>query len=166
LDDPASFELMGSGHTAGVFQVEGCLSGDTYIGHRTIKELYEDFKEREKAGALRGRKLLRANSCYVDEGRFNLNLIVKAVYSGIKPVYRLSAGNHCWIKATVDHHFFTQRGWVPLGELNPQIDQLLFKKNVSRSGRLCTDCGEPMKSEGMKSRRCKRCSAHYPPKPS
>ncbi len=166
VDDPKAFELMGSGQTAGVFQVEGCLSGDTYIGHRTIKELYEDFKVREEAGTVSRRELLRTNSCYLDEGRFNPNLIVKAVYSGVKPVYRLSAENYCWIKATADHHFFTQRGWVPLGELNPETDQLLFKSNTSRSAHLCVDCGEPMKSEGRKSQRCKRCSAHLSSNPS
>ncbi len=166
LNDEKSFELMGDGKTAGVFQVEGCLSGDTYIGHHTIKELYEDFKAREKAGTLRGRELLRTNSCYLDEGRFNPNQIVKGVFSGMRPVYRLRAENHCWIKATADHHFFTQRGWVPLGKLDPQTDQLLFKQNTSRSGRLCVDCGEPMKSEGRNSQRCKRCSAHLSSNPS
>lgn len=75
LDDPKAFELMGSGQTAGLFQIEGCLSGDTYIGHRTIKELYADFKARENAGTLGGRELLRANSCYLDEGRFIPNVI-------------------------------------------------------------------------------------------
>ncbi len=166
IDDPRSFEIMGNGNTAGVFQVEGCLSGDSYIGHRTIKELYEDFKEREKAGILGGRELLRTNSCYVDEGRFNLNVINKVVYSGVKPVYRLSANNNCWIKATADHHFFTQRGWVTLGELNPETDALLFKSNTSRSGRLCIDCETPMKSVGGKSQRCKSCSAHISSNPS
>ena len=166
LDDPKAYELMGAGQTLGVFQLEGCLSGDTYIGHRTIKKLYEDFKAREKEMRLPDRGSHRTKSCYLDEGRFISNQIVKAVYSGIKPVYRLSAENHCWIKATADHHFFTQRGWVSLGELDPQTDQLLFKQNISRSGRLCVDCGEPMKSEGRRSRQCKRCSAHLSSNPS
>ena len=166
LDDPKSFELMGKGQTAGVFQVEGCLGGDTYIGHRTIEDLYEDFKERERAGTLNRRELLRTNSCYVDEGRFIPNVIEKVIYSGVKPVYRLSAENNCWIKATADHHFFTQRGWVILGELNPEIDVLLVKNSTSRSGRTCIDCGAPPKSEGRRSQRCKSCSARISSNPS
>jgi DNA polymerase III alpha subunit/intein/homing endonuclease len=166
IDDPKSFELMGNGNTAGVFQVEGCLSGDTYIGHRTIKELYEDFKSREKAGTLGGRELLRTNSCYVDKGCFIPNVINKVIYSGVKPVYRLSTDNNCWIKATADHHFFTQRGWVTLGELDHEIDTLLFKSNTSRSGRLCVDCGAPLRTVARRSQRCKSCSAHISSNPS
>ena len=166
IDDPKSFELMGNGNTAGVFQVEGCLSGDTYIGHRTIKELYEDFKAREKAGTLGGRELLRTNSCYMDEGRFIPNVINKVVYSGVKPVYRLSTDNQCWIKATADHHFFTQRGWVTLGDLDPETDTLLFKSNISRSGRLCVVCGMPLKTVEGKAQLCKSCSAHISSNPS
>ncbi|MDD2921536.1 MAG: BglII/BstYI family type II restriction endonuclease, partial [Anaerolineales bacterium] len=166
IDDPKSFELMGAGQTAGVFQVEGCLSGDTYIGHRTIKELYEDFKAREKRGTLGGRELLRTNSCYVDEGQFALNVINKVVYSGVKPVYRLSTNDNYWIKATADHHFFTQRGWVTLGELDPKTDSLLFKSDASRTGRLCINCGAPLKTAASRSQRCKSCSAHLSSNPS
>jgi DNA polymerase III alpha subunit len=165
-DDPATYELLGRGETAGVFQVEGCLSGDTYIGHRTIEELFEDFTARQSAGTLVGRGLLRTNSCYLDQGSFRLNPIVKAVYSGVKPVYRLKASNHKWIKATEDHHFLTQRGWVRLGALEPETDRLLVKKNASRAGRVCIDCGAPMKSEGKRSQRCKRCAAHLSANPS
>jgi hypothetical protein len=166
LDDPRAFDLLGSGQTAGVFQVEGCLGADTYIGHRTIRELYEDFKARERAGTLKGRELLRTNSCYVDEGRFIPNVIEKVVYSGVKPIYRLVAENNRCIKATADHHFFTQRGWITLGDLNPETDVLLFKSNTSRSGRTCIECGAPMKSEGRRSQRCKSCSARISSNPS
>ncbi len=166
LDDPKSFELMGSGQTAGLFQIEGCLGGDTYIGHRKIRDLYQDFKMREKAGTLGGRELLRTNSCYVDAGRFIPNVINKVVYSGVKEVYRLVADNNCWIKATKDHHFFTRRGWIPLGELDPQTDALLFKSNTSRSGRLCIRCGAPLKIPSRQSRHCKSCSAHISSNPS
>ncbi|MEW5829814.1 MAG: DNA polymerase III subunit alpha [Chloroflexota bacterium] len=166
LDDPETFALMGRGQTAGIFQLEGCLSGDTYIGHRTIKELYKEFKAREQAGTLGGRELLRAHSCYVDEGRFFPNVIKKVIYSGVKPVYRLSASNNCWIKATADHHFFTQRGWVELGDLDPEGDRLLFKTSASRAGRLCVDCGAPLKTVAGRSKRCKKCSAHLSSNPS
>jgi DNA polymerase III alpha subunit len=166
IDDLKSFELMASGQTAGLFQIEGCLSGDTYIGHRKIRDLYEDFKARENVGTLKGRELLRTNSCYVDEGRFFPNVINKVVYSGVKPVYRLSADNNCWIKATADHHFFTQRGWVALGELDPEIDTLLFKSKSSRSGKLCIDCGAPLKTVAGRSQHCKSCSARISSNPS
>jgi len=166
LDDPATFKLLGEGKTAGVFQLEGCLSGETYIGHRTIKELYTDFKSREQAGRLSGKEQLRTQSCYVDEGRFYPNVIHKVVYSGVKPVYRLSAENNTWIKATADHHFFTKRGWVKLGDLDPETDILLFKTGASHAGRLCIDCGEPLKTAATRSKRCKKCSAHLSSNPS
>ncbi len=166
LDDPETFRLLGEGKTAGVFQLEGCLGGDTYIGHRTIKELYTDFKSREQAGTLGGRELLRTQSCYLDEGRFFPNVINKVVCSGVKPVYRLNADNNCWIKATADHHFFTQRGWVKLGDLDPATDILLFKTGISRAGRMCQDCGEPLKTAATRSKRCKKCSAHLSSNPS
>jgi hypothetical protein len=166
LDDPQAYALIGAGNTAGLFQLEGCLSGDTLIGHRTIKELYEDYKKREAAGTLHGKRLLRTTSCYVDEGQFHSNLIVKAVYSGVKPVYRLIANNRSWIKATADHHFFTQRGWVPLDEINPETDVLLFKSNASRIRRVCVDCGAPMKGKVRKSQRCQHCSARETANPS
>ncbi len=166
LDDPATFKLLGEGKTAGVFQLEGCLSGETYIGHRTIKELYADFKARESAGTLGGRELLRTQSCYVDEGRFFPNMINRVVYSGSKPVYRLIAANNTWIKATADHHFFTQRGWVKLGDLDPKTDTLLFKTGTSRAGRLCVECGEPLKTAATRSKHCKKCSAHLSSNPS
>lgn len=166
IDEPKAFELMSAGQTAGVFQVEGCLSGETLIGHRTIKELYEDFKRREESGTLKGRELLRTNSCYVDEGRFNPNIINKVIFSGIKPVYRLVADNNCWIKATADHYFFTQRGWVKLSDINLEKDMLLFKTNTSRSGRLCILCGAPLKTFMARSQYCKKCSAHISSNPS
>ena len=43
IDDPKIYELLTAGDVMGVFQVEGCLSGDTFIGGRTIKELYKRF---------------------------------------------------------------------------------------------------------------------------
>jgi DNA polymerase III alpha subunit len=166
LDDPETFKLMSDGKTAGIFQLEGCLSGDTQIGHRTIQELYEEFKVREQTGTLGGREVLRTQSCYVDEGRFFPNVINKVVYSGIKPVYRLSAQNNRWIKATADHHFFTQRGWVKLGELDLETDKLLFKSNTSRAGRLCSLCGAPLKTVAGRTQHCKSCSAHLSSNPS
>ncbi len=42
IHDKCIYDLFSKGDVMGVFQVEGCLSGDSYIGHRTIKELYED----------------------------------------------------------------------------------------------------------------------------
>ncbi len=165
-DDPKTFELLGEGKTAGIFQLEGCLSGDTYIGHRTIKELYQDFKTREQEGRLGGHETLRTHSCYLDDGVFYSNIINKVVYSGAKPVYRLSAENNRWIKATADHHFFTQRGWVRLGDLDPEKDTLLFKTNTSRAGKLCVICGAPLKTVSSKSQHCKSCAARISSNPS
>ncbi len=166
LDDPKTFELLGEGKTAGVFQLEGCLSGDTYIGHRTIQSLYQEFLARQREGRLHGKQQLRTHSCYLDSGRFFPNVIQKVVYSGIKPVYRLTIENGVWIKATADHHFFTQRGWVKLGDLIPETDRLLFKSSASRVGRVCQDCGQPLKTVSSRSKRCKQCAARLSANPS
>jgi len=169
LTDPASFELMGRGQTAGVFQVEGCLSGDTFIGHRTIKQLYDDFAARLSVDGLlpvSKRDRLKTLSCYLDDGRLTHNEILKVVYSGIKPVYRLTRTDGQWIKATADHHFLTQRGWQRLADLDPSSDQILVKTDASRSGRTCIDCGAPLKSEGTRARRCWTCSARFTSNPS
>ena len=166
IDDPKTYDLLTAGDVMGVFQVEGCLSGDVFVGHRTIKELYEQFSTRQAPETLGWASRLKADSCYLDNGRFTANEILKVIYSGVKPVFRLVDERGYWIKATADHHFLTQRGWVRLGELDPATDSLLVKSNIKWAGRLCADCGEPLKTYYRRAQRCKRCSTRMTSNPS
>ncbi|MCL5996150.1 MAG: DNA polymerase III subunit alpha [Chloroflexi bacterium] len=134
---PVIYQTLSKGDVLGVFQVEGCLSGDTRVGHKTIKELYQEFTNWDTASKMPWIARHKTLSCYLDEGEFAWNAITKVVYSGIKPVYRLVDTNGRWIKATADHHFLTERGWVRLGDLDPKTDCILFKTGSSRVGTLC-----------------------------
>ena len=159
------YELLATGETTGVFQVEGCLSADTVIGHRTIKELYQEFIARP-VESLSGRQRLKATSCYLDEGCWHRNIILNVIDSGIKQVYRLVDEQNRWIKATADHYFLTERGWVRLGDLRLDTDRILFKCDASRIRQLCIDCEEPLKSLQRRTRRCKRCASRLTANPS
>ena len=166
IHDPCIYQTLSKGDVMGVFQVEGCLSGDTQIGHKTIKELYQEYANWNTAGKMPWVARHKTFSCYLDEGKFAWNAITKVVYSGVKPVYRLVDTNGRWIKATADHHFLTQRGWVRLGDLDPKADCILFKTDSSRVGTVCIDCGRPLKTMMGRAIRCKTCSAKASSNPS
>ncbi|HEV7889300.1 MAG TPA: DNA polymerase III subunit alpha, partial [Pyrinomonadaceae bacterium] len=169
LDDPKTYELFAQGHTEAIFQFESCLSGDTQISrHQTIKDLYEKvglLKAQEKF-ATAGRTALKLKSCYVDEGKFHNNAIQDVVATGVRPVYRVVTDDNHTIKATADHHFLTERGWVRLGDLDPQTDRLLFKTNSYYGRRVCADCGAALKSKVLKTLRCNACAARITSNPS
>ena len=165
IHEKSIYDLLSKGDVRGVFQVEGCLSADTYVGHHTIKELYERFNTEPLVDRF-GRRRFKTYSCYLDDGAFYLNHIHKVIYSGVKPVFRLTDANGRWIKATADHHFLTQRGWVRLGDLDPACDQILNKTDASRVGQTCEKCGVPMKSVSKRAKLCGSCSARASSNPS
>ena len=169
LDDPKTYELFAHGHTDAVFQFESCLSGDTQISRdQTIKDLYEKVRQLKAQGkfATEGRTALKLKSCYVDEGKFHYNAILDVVATGVRPVYRVITQDNCTIKATAEHNFLTERGWVVLGDLDPQTDKLLFKTDSYYGRRVCADCGAALKSKVLKVLRCKACSARITSNPS
>jgi len=166
IHDKAIYELLSRGDVLGVFQVEGCLSGDTLIGHSTIKQLYEKFSTWPTDAKFSWSDRHWTTSCYMDAGVFQRNKILNVVYSGVKPVYRLTDCQGRWIKATADHKFLTERGWVRLGDLSIETDKILFKTDVSRTRRSCVICQQPMKGEGRNSRWCKTCSAKITANPN
>ena len=169
LDDPKTYELFAHGHTEAIFQFESCLSGDTQISRdQTIKDLYEKVRRLKAQGefATAGRTALKLKSCYVDEGKFHHNAVQDVVATGARPVYRIVTEGNYTIKATAEHHFLTERGWVRLGDLDPQTDRLLFKTNNYYGRRVCADCGAPLKSKVLKTLRCKACSARITSNPS
>jgi DNA polymerase III alpha subunit len=171
LEDEKTYQLFANGNLGGIFQFEGCLSGDTQIGGtgRTIKKLYEEsvkLKAQGKFNRDKQRAGFRLKSCYVDEGKFHLNDVLDVVSSGVKPVYRIVAEGNYTIKATSEHRFLTQRGWVELGDLDPATDALLFNTANGRGRRVCADCGAPLKSMALKVLRCKACAARITSNPS
>lgn len=166
IHDKAIYDLLSRGDVLGVFQVEGCLSGDTLIGHSTIKQLYEKFSTWPANAKFSWSDRHWTTSCYMDAGVFQRNKILNVVYSGVKPVYRLTDGQGRWIKATADHKFLTERGWVRLGDLSVETDKILFKTDVSRTRQSCALCQQPMKGENRNSHWCKTCSAKMTANPS
>jgi DNA polymerase III alpha subunit len=171
LDDKPALKLFADGLLNAVFQFESCLSGETQIGgsERTIKELYEEvntLKTEGRLDAVRGKRQFRIKSCYVDEGKFHSNHVLDVVATGIKPVYRLIAEGNFTIKATADHYFLTERGWVRLGELNPARDKVLFKTDTYYARRVCLDCRAPLKTLDRRHVRCKSCASRLTSNPS
>jgi len=164
LDDKPALKLFADGLLNAVFQFESCLSGETQIGgsDRTIKELYEEIsalKAEGRSDAVRGKRQFRIKSCYVDEGKFHSNNVLDVVATGVKPVYRLVTEGAFTIKATADHYFLTERGWVTLGELDVARDKVLFKSDTYYAQRICLDCRAPLKTIYRRSVRCKSCAA-------
>ena len=169
LEDPKTYEIFAQGRTDAVFQFESCLSGDTQISkEKTIKDLYEKVSRLKAEGkfATEGRAALKLKSCYVDEGKFHFNAIEDVVSTGIRPVYRIVTAGNQTIKATAEHYFLTERGWVQLGDLDPQTDKLLYKTDSHYGRRVCADCAAPLKSKVLKTLRCKACAARITSNPS
>ncbi len=171
LEDPDALKVFADGRTDAIFQFEGCLSGDTQIGgkHHTIRELFDQVQAMKERGEFLtdGRNgTLRLKSCFVDDGKFHSNAVLDVVASGIKPVFRIVTAGNYTIKATADHRFLTERGWVRLGELDPATDRLLFKTDTHYTKRVCADCAEPLRSRVAKVLRCKACAARMTSNPS
>ena len=116
LDDPKVYEVLSTGETGGVFQL-GCLSGDTLIDGVKIKDYYLRRNSTTKATKIR--------SVFLGEGEVKPNRVKDVVFSGEKELYELWTSRGESIKATGDHKFFTQRGWVKLSELEVYQDSVL-----------------------------------------
>lgn len=165
VDDPDDIEVweqFDKGRTLGVFQMEGCLAGDTLVSGRKISKLYEDFAN--------GAGIKTTTSYYLDEGKAHRNKIVNMVESGVKQTYRLVSESGRYIEATAEHRFMTQRGWVRLGELVPGEDSVLVgQRQKSLWHRECIDCGAWLggaRQSGGDSTRCYACSARFNKNPS
>src|SRR5262249_57490098 len=78
----------------------------------------------------------------------------------------LVSGGAFTIKATADHYFLTERGWVTLGELDVARDKVLFKSDTYYAQRICLDCRAPFKTIYRRSALCKSCAARLTSNPS
>ena len=115
FDDEAVYELLSQGRGGGVFQL-GCLSGDTIVDGITIKEMFQKRNSYSRVDRLR--------SVFLGEGDVHANRCKKVVYSGKKRTFVLAAGGKT-IRATANHKFFTQRGWMPLEAIIPEQDSII-----------------------------------------
>lgn len=161
MDDPKTYEMLASGESLGVFQLDSCLAGDTLVSGRKISKLYEDYKN--------GIGIDTTYSIALDSGKRVRNKVLQIVQSGVKPVYRLVSESDRMIEATLEHRFMTDSGWKKLGDIDINVDKILVDQTVKTlSYKECLDCGAKLKSEqGTKpSERCYKCSSTYHSNPS
>ena len=100
-----------------------CLDGDTVlyrdmsnrnVKKSTIKELYDNYQ-----GSKSGRLKLMNIRC-VDEktGILTTNGISQVMYSGKKPVYKVTTDAGYSINSTLEHRFYTKSGWKQLKDIS------------------------------------------------
>lgn len=161
MDDPKTYEMLASGESLGVFQLDSCLAGDTLVSGRKISKLYEDYKN--------DKGIKTTYSVSLDSGKRVRNDVLRIVQSGVKPVYRLVSESGKMIEATLEHRFMTDSGWKKLGEIDINVDKVLVDQTVKTLHyKECLDCGTKLKSEqaNKPSERCYKCSATYYSNPS
>lgn len=103
-----------------------CLAGDTIIKQRshgesrTIEQLYNSAKQYNDKRKIR---------CINENTReIQYDHIKEVVYSGKKPVYEVTTEFGYKIKSTMQHRFFTQKGWKKLEELS--IGDIVYVNGV------------------------------------
>lgn len=160
MDDKKTFEMLARGESLGVFQLDGCLAGNTLVSGRKIKDLYANY--------LAGKGMTSTYSIDLSTGVRKRNGIVRFVESGIKMVYRLVSESGRMIEATADHKFMTDSGWKRLGDINILVDRVLVDQTVKTlMYRECLGCGIQINSEQRnRNKRCYKCSAEFHSNPS
>lgn len=120
-----------------------CLSGDTKIklvsggkrGHTmTLREMYEYQEtplieklkyvrkdgvnsETERPSWWKRNGLPQTFSLFIDEDKIKPQRMAAIIYSGEKMVYSVKTRNGYEIKSTLDHKFWTNRGWLRLKDI-------------------------------------------------
>src|SRR5215472_17774166 len=97
-----------------------CLAGDTIVSvtrgnsrgkSKTLGQLYQSDAHHNFDPSLETYLLSDVG------GYVGFNLVDQVVYSGIKEVYALQADDRI-VKATLDHKFLTDNGWIELRKLS------------------------------------------------
>lgn len=115
---------------------EGCLTGDTIIntnrcskgGTHTIKHMFNQYHQTSEQ-KLACKHWGLNQSTYVrsfNGERIGLQKIKDVVYSGQKAVYQLTLANGKTIKATNTHRIMTKNGWIELGDLKENVDEVML----------------------------------------
>lgn len=96
---------------------QGCIDGDMEIsynvcgaGHKsTLAKLYKSYQKSSIKHKFKVRCL--------KDGVFGLNDVLDIVYSGKKPVYKVTLENGKFVNATADHEILTKEGFVAIEHL-------------------------------------------------
>ena len=107
----------------------GCIYGDAEIivnrggnGRRySLREVVAKFNGEQIHAGKRSYGWDLSIPTYVqreaEDGTIRLGRLVRAQVSGVKQTYTLTTATGRTIRATDDHQFMTERGWVALGEI-------------------------------------------------
>jgi len=104
---------------------EGCLAGDTEIQISRLKlsrrykieRLYNNYRGLNKKWKINEPSFVRS----FNGKEIRLHKIKNVTYSGIKKVYLLTLENGLSIKATAEHKFMTNKGFIPLCNLKDEL---------------------------------------------
>lgn len=132
--------------------IPGCLTGDTIInicrkqntgGYRGIRldTLYYRFNDKHEIAEDKGLigkinrqwdlSLPTKSHCYKEnDGYIGFNEIENVIYSGIKEVFEISTDHGFTIKATKDHEFLTEKGYVSLENLKKGDFLFMYKEGA------------------------------------
>lgn len=136
-----------------LFHDMGCLAGDTIIkvnrGGKdfkcTIKELYEKINR----GYFTASIPTRIRSYKEDLGYIGLHELERVVYSGKKELFIVFFNNGETIKATKDHKFLTNEGFLPLEKLTlshiVMVDNLIKHKSKTIKSKIKKPRGKEVK---------------------
>jgi len=102
----------------------GCITGDSLIRLNRCKKGFQTTIEKAYKswiGLNKNKKNFdHSHITYIRsniDGKVKLNKVLDIVYSGEKPVYKLTLENGLLLKATIDHKIYTKNGFVQLGDL-------------------------------------------------
>lgn len=123
VDDKEVYETLSRGSGGGVFQL-GCLSGDTIIDGKPIREIYMNRNSPYN-------KTEHIPSVSFGKGRVIDNYIEDIVSSGVKETFLLRTTGGRKIRATANHMFFTTSGWKKLENLSTERDMVLVARRDS-----------------------------------
>lgn len=160
----ALFDISRERHVI-VDAVAGCLAGDTIIGINrggkstqiSISDLVLMFN-----GGSRSNRRWDPLICTMvryrdDDGYVRLGTLDSAYLSGHKRVFELTVETGEKIKATADHQFLSENGWVTLGDLrigtHVYIDGGVSKSNIKSPKRLYKTITSGMESHPYAAKR-------------
>ena len=119
------------GRIVEVYGPESCLDSNTHIhytinkngkriNHKggTIKKLYERFHKINTHHLATNENVSFTAPCVNEEGRIFHNKIMDVVFTGRKPVYKITTKKGHTINATAEHKFFNGDKWIPLADLS------------------------------------------------
>lgn len=137
-----------------IYGSPGCIAGDTFIHYLvrtkegrnqnckggTLAYLYRRFNKLERSGQGSYQRTSTVDSEFyvqsvTDDGKVFMNKITNVVYSGKKTVFLLTTASGRTIKATADHEFMVDNGYLPLASLSSGQNVYIHDRKVKKTGR-------------------------------